>query len=331
VRIEGLTLRNGRDDRPLSADESRGIGLEVHEGVQLFLFDLVVRDQQSRALGSVLGIRNRGCILGMAVRVLDNRDPASAMGFAPRNRVGAVHTSGQFSCFDLEDFEFSGNDGSACGALLATDLAPVELHRGLISGNRSPHVSALDIGGSGGAVRIENVTVSGNQGDTAAISIDRRLGAPAQLMFCTVTGNIGLSGKPLIGGILSRQGPANAGGGRLTNTILAGNGPGRLGDDCNAITSELGGNIIGGGRCRLLNAGADDQQGVDPGLGPLLQLGGFTRAHAVGALAVDRATVAGCVSEDQRRVARPIDGDGDGSARCDVGAIEMSAVPGAIR
>ncbi len=330
VRIEGLTLRNGRDDRPLAAAESRGIGLEVHAGVQLFLFDVVIRDQHSRSLGSVLGIRNHGCIIGKALRVLDNRDPASPDGIAPTNRVGGIHTSGQFSCFDIEDFEFSGNDGRVTGALLVTDGGTVSLHRGLIAGNRSPQVSAVNLVGATTAL-LENVTLSENRGDTAALLSSAATWVPVQLIHCTVTRNIGLTGEPLFGGVAIAEGTAGATKIALTNTILAGNGPGRLGDDCNAVASELGGNIIGNRRCQLVNARADDQVGVDPGLGPLVHLGGFARAHTIGAAATDHAADAGCSREDQLQILRPIDGDGDGSKRCDIGAIEMPAKPRALQ
>ncbi|MGQ0593935.1 MAG: choice-of-anchor Q domain-containing protein [Gammaproteobacteria bacterium] len=65
-------------------------------------------------------------------------------------------------------------------------------------------------------------------------------------------------------------------------------------------------------------------------LAPLADNGGPTRTHALvaGSPAVD-AVKRGCPPPftDQRGFARPVDGDGDGRAACDVGAFELAAQP----
>ena len=65
----------------------------------------------------------------------------------------------------------------------------------------------------------------------------------------------------------------------------------------------------------------------DPHLGPLADNGGFTQTHAlgVGSPAIDAAYSAFCPTYDQRFYARPIDGDGNGSAICDMGAFEYGS------
>jgi hypothetical protein len=64
-------------------------------------------------------------------------------------------------------------------------------------------------------------------------------------------------------------------------------------------------------------------------LGPLADNGGPTQTHALlaGSPAIDAADDATCPAADQRGVGRPIDGDGDGVAVCDIGAYEV-AEPG---
>lgn len=64
-------------------------------------------------------------------------------------------------------------------------------------------------------------------------------------------------------------------------------------------------------------------QTLDPLLGPLQNnRGAWTHALAIYSPAIDAADPANCIAEDQRKVARPIDGNGDGVAACDIGAFE---------
>jgi len=73
---------------------------------------------------------------------------------------------------------------------------------------------------------------------------------------------------------------------------------------------------------------------VDPQLAPLGDNGGPSQTHALlgGSPALDAANPAGCTDAqgqtltiDQRSSGRTVDGDGDGTARCDVGAFELAS------
>ena len=105
--------------------------------------------------------------------------------------------------------------------------------------------------------------------------------------------------------------------------------------DCTAspgITS-LGDNLDSDGACEL--SGLGDISKVDPKLGPLADNGGVvptvvphTHTHALlaGSPAIDAGDNSGCPVTDQRSIQRPLDGNGDGTAVCDIGAFEADAV-----
>jgi CSLREA domain-containing protein len=113
------------------------------------------------------------------------------------------------------------------------------------------------------------------------------------------------------------SGSAIAGAATVVSTIITGNA-----NHCFGGTTSGGNNIDYGGSCGL--AGSGDQN-VDPQLAPLADNGGPTLTHlpAPTSPAIDHGAASGCPATDQRGQARPTDGNGDGSAVCDVGAVEF--------
>jgi hypothetical protein len=109
-----------------------------------------------------------------------------------------------------------------------------------------------------------------------------------------------------------------------TNTSCSGSG-----------YASLGGNWVYGDGC---GTGPSDRTGSIPGLvGQLVDVGGFSptlemnppTSGSTGGHPVD-ATVTGlpfCPPSDQRDYRRPTDGNGDGTASCDVGAVEVRSSP----
>ena len=97
-------------------------------------------------------------------------------------------------------------------------------------------------------------------------------------------------------------------------------------EQCHAGTGgsvvSLGHNVDYDGSCTSLGS---DRTLPDPMLGPLADNGGGTESHLPlpGSPLIDAAEDADCPVLDQRREERPQDGDGDGSAHCDIGALEV--------
>ncbi len=84
------------------------------------------------------------------------------------------------------------------------------------------------------------------------------------------------------------------------------------------------------GTCQLA-AGPGNLASTDPLLGPLQTRYSLrpVRSPAAASPAIDAAdpsSSGSCLAEDEDGLPRPIDGDGDGTALCDMGAIELDDV-----
>jgi len=176
-------------------------------------------------------------------------------------------------------------------------------------------------GGQGGAIfhqsgvmTVVNSTVSGNTatGSGGLYVAEEGQGA---LTHVTIAQNFGGSA----GGIFS-QNPAF----RISNSLLAENlvFPGFL-DDCTGTVTSLGYNLLERSSCTLLGAAPGDivgqaENNVDAKLGNLQNYGLAVETHALlpGSPAINRGSPDGCLTVDQRGVARPQGG------RCDIGAFE---------
>jgi hypothetical protein len=161
-------------------------------------------------------------------------------------------------------------------------------------------------------ISLTNSTVAGNTcGGTGGGFF---VGGSATITNATIDGNA--AGNPTGGGLFN-PGVAVT----VSNTILS-NSP--AGGNCGgAAFSSGGGNIDDGATCAF--AGAGDQSNTNPQLGALGDNGGPTptEAPAPGSPAIDHGQPGPCPAQDQRGVARPADGNGDGTAVCDVGAVEF--------
>ncbi|MCX7771093.1 MAG: CSLREA domain-containing protein, partial [Proteobacteria bacterium] len=136
----------------------------------------------------------------------------------------------------------------------------------------------------------------------------------ANISNSTIVRNESRNGWNYSGGIY------NMGSLTITNTIVANQ---VSGSDCDGDPiSSNGYNIESRTSCGFTNTG--DMQNKDPLIGPLQDNGGptLTAALLLGSPAIDAGNPLNCPSTDQRGFFRPIDGDSDGNAICDIGAFE---------
>lgn len=208
-------------------------------------------------------------------------------------RGGGIYSAG-FTY--VQRSTFSGNSSGENGGAVYQFGDVTVLTNSTLSGNRA------DFGGSAvyvnsGAMLITNATFANNSGGFGALfSL-----APAETEFDRV---------------------------RLRNTLMADN-PG--GSCFGTIVSE-GYNIDSGNSCSF--TGLKDRINLNPRIQPLADNGGSLPTHDLrpDSPAIDGGDPAGCTSPDdtllttdQRGRIRPVDGNRDGEAVCDVGALEYSA------
>lgn len=181
-----------------------------------------------------------------------------------------------------------------------------------LSSNRGHGIAAHEVT----RVRIVNSTLSGNTADYGAGLLAY---AGATVINSTLSGNTASQG----GGIYLIEGPGSAV--TLVNSIVARN----AGGDCAGTHSTTrpvdgGQNLDSDGSCGL-DPAKGSLPATDPLLGALADNGGPTRTHAPapGSPVIDASPFGRPL--DQRGIARPQDGDGDGEARFDLGAVERQA------
>lgn len=214
-----------------------------------------------------------------------------------------------------------GGDG---GGLWNNNSASVTINNSTISGN----TSGEEGGGifTNGTVIINNSTVSGNSaidGGGITISFNGSLTATTT----TISDNTAI----ITTGVLI-EGTFN-----FSHTIIA-NGSPELNFDCDQVSgfgaiNDNGYNIVENDTGDCLSAGTSFS--ADPGLGSLTNNGGPTDTHALSATSTARDTGnnATCAAspifnQDQRGIYRPIDGDNNGTATCDIGAFEYFHLQG---
>ncbi|MFO0973540.1 MAG: choice-of-anchor Q domain-containing protein [Phycisphaerae bacterium] len=280
--------------------------------------------------GGAAAVQNGGSLsLGTGSTLVDN---------SAANAGGAVNI--QFGgSLTVDATAFRNNVATALGGAIA-NAGTVEVKHSEFSGNRSDGSIASALGGGAvynqnpaGVVRAVNCTFSGNRaplGYGGAIYND--FDARVELSASTVAGNLGAIGHSLCNGNSLGTTPVM----QVLGSILD-SAPAPPGNNVAALSpvASAGFNINVDGT-GMLPAPADQfgtiATPINPLLTPLIPCGPTqVRAPLAGSPAIDRGAcfdLAGNILvDDECLLPRPTDGDGNGIAQCDVGAVEAPPAP----
>ncbi len=327
VRLPGLTfpiLIEGEDDTCAQGDLDISDDLElVGATTGTSIIDAGLRDRALDVIGPAIvsvtrvGIRNGVAKFGDGGGIRTDGDlELSNLSIRTSQTLsgqgGAIHNFGTGK-LHLVDVTLSANQVPLNGGGLSNAGQAVLLERVTISSN----IATGNGGGianlaAAGPIDLENVTISGNSASGQGGGIYQAGTGDVTLTNVTVANN-------------------NTGGGirnqtsmELQNTILAGNAPANC---VGNAPQSLGSNLDSGFSC-FLSAGGD-LSNVNPLLGPLTFNGGptLTQTLLAGSPAIDAGDNEACPATDQRGYGRPYDGNNDGTARCDMGAVEVQPSP----
>ncbi|CAA9448869.1 MAG: hypothetical protein AVDCRST_MAG78-3163 [uncultured Rubrobacteraceae bacterium] len=257
-----------------------------------------------------------GGIFNAAVLTLTNvavRDNEADFGGGINNR-GTLTMKGSTVGGTTSD----GNSAFFGGGIY--NEGPLTVNDSTISNNMARR-GISDFGGFGGGLynttasaRLTNSTITSNTAEVRGGGIDNEFG-DVLLNNVTVFQNVSPNGISI----------ANDGSRTyLSNTIVA-KGANLVGENCvGDRTVSRGNNLSDDGSCSL-NQKSDQEEGTDPRLAPIADDDDLTAVifePQPGSPAIDEGSNATCRPVDQRDVKRPKDGDSDGTAICDVGAVE---------
>jgi CSLREA domain-containing protein len=323
VSIRNLTLRNTRESGQGGGALNQGSfysttfenvritnhttdhwGGAIYSQGTITLIDCVVSNNFARdntAFNSGGAIRSTGELTVVRTTFLDNGLDASA---SP-GQGGAIRQD--LDLLIVEDSTFDGNEAANGGAIHA--LGEVHITGTTFYDNDATSAGGAINSGPSGNLYITNSTFSANDGGDLRYSGDAWI--QNSTFFDYYLTDVTFT----------------SGGGTLTikNSILFSN----YGANCSVPILSAGYNLANDTSCSL--SGTGDLSGVDPKLDFWAYNGGPTWTHALkpGSPAIDAGNPAGCTDDvgdpiltDQRGFPRAIDGNIDGSARCDIGAYE---------
>lgn len=283
------------------------------------------------------GISNGGTV-ELTNSTVSNNSSAFAVGgiFSSGVRDSSGYSVERPGTLTITNTTISKNSGASIGGIYHQD-GTLTLNNSTVFNNRA----SSKLGGTGGIrsstaavsttdpnpserTTIKNSTISGNSANSSAIYNEDGL---MVIENSTITKNTAPDGQG--SGVQSSSDTDTRTSVRAS--IISGNSNTDVDSRGSSNTfRSKGSNLIGDGNATgAFNKPGDKTNVSDPGLGALARNSGPTKTHALlkGSPAID-AVVGTCPppATDQRGASRPQDGDGNGTAKCDIGSFELKAV-----
>jgi len=286
LHLASMTIRRG------NSGQQGGGGIMLSNSSSKLVLDHVLMED-NHSLSNSGGAIDGG---GSAISIVHSWFKANVA-----QQAGAIESGGPLS---ISDSKFGGNAAADSGGAIRIGGPVVgSISRSEFMGNFSG-LNAADATiqvGRGGPVEstkltITNSTFSENKGGSTLATSG--LEVQAVLKNDTIVGNAGIS---VLGNV------------SLLDTIVADSGA----TNCAGSVQSLGHNLVDDASCPMQ---ASDLQ-ADPKLGQGVLDFTIARPPLAGSPAIDAG--ANCTTIDQHGAARPIDGNSDGQATCDIGAIEV--------
>ncbi|MDQ4144453.1 MAG: right-handed parallel beta-helix repeat-containing protein, partial [Actinomycetota bacterium] len=217
----------------------------------------------------------------------------------------------------VQDVEVRNNGGYSAVRHQDTGYGTFLFKKSTVADNATSHF-AVELSGRGGysnpTAEFTNLTISGNSAPEYAVYVAQQ----AQFRNVTIAGN-----GSRIGVYVNRWYWGSSM--HFSNVIIADHQTDCLSE--NGSSPNYGaGNLIETNNNCTFSSGEQATTGVDPSLATLDLNGGQTRTRALSETspALDAGSNSDCSATDQRGVARPADGNGDGISTCDIGAYEWA-------
>src|SRR5262245_51200722 len=314
-------------------------------------FTLVaVRDSGDLTLQSVAlrggspGVANLGAALTIVNSIITgNRGNGVSNYYRSTLTVASSTISGNASgifnlgALSIDNSTISDNRGSG-----VSNIGTLTIDNSTISGNTGVGVFNTFYCKDCGTLNIQNSTISRNGSNSGGGGVFN-YGGRLTISNSTITGNIG----NIAGGIFNQRyyndyckafNACSDGALTLNNTLIAGNQGSVAGEVASvSVVKSNNFSLFGANGNAGVSCFTTGPTHIVPGVGlaqtlrPLKNNGGPTQTHALvaGSPAIDAGDPGGCrdssgafLQTDQRGFARHADGNSDGTARCDIGAVE---------
>lgn len=283
----------------LSGQDARTV-LVVNAGANLHLSDATIRDGAIAGNGGA--ILNQGTLTLLRTTVADSAATGYGAGVYNGGTLRATRST------------FSGNTGAVeAGGIANNSVGRLTLVDSTVSGNSGSYGGGIN---NRGRAALFNSTLFGN----GAFIGGGILNEPAGRL---VLGNVTIA-RNAISGSYGGGGVRNEGQLRLDNSILADHES--VHADCynSGTITPLTSNLVEDGSCAVLAAFTGDPKLASATGNPQVL------PIAADSPAVDAGQNPACAGRDQRGTGRPLDGNADGYAICDLGAFELGGSCGLL-